>query len=223
MTGTLRDGGTGPRAYGEAIGVYLALGIDRLADRSSTICGWDVGYAKIRNTFGRQAIPMVWDFAEGNVFSRSTGNFESLLEWIVEFLGSAVSVVDGSCSQKDASSQNLTYEKLVSTDPPYYDNIGYADLSDFFYVWLRRSLRSTFPDLFTTVAVPKTGELVATPYRHGSKGKSRSLLHGRYDSSDGAVGTTGTFRLPGYHLLCLQAVRNQGRCRHVQHRLGDFP
>ena len=135
----LREGGAGPRAYAEAVGVYLALGIDRLADRSSTICGWDVGYAKIRNTFGRQAIPMVWDFAEGNVFSRSTGNFESLLEWIVEFLGSAVSVVDGSCSQKDASSQNLTCEKLVSTDPPYYDNIGYADLSDFFYVWLRWS------------------------------------------------------------------------------------
>ena len=172
----LRDGGTGAEAYTEAVGVYLGIGIDRLADRSSTICGWDVGYRKIRNTFGRQAIPMVWDYAEGNVFSNSTGNFASQLEWIEKFLVEVPATVYGSSSQMDASSQNRTQYKVVSTDPPYYDNIGYADLSDFFYVWLRKSLRPIFPDLFATLAVPKAEELVATPYRHGDKKKAEAFF-----------------------------------------------
>ena len=127
----LHDGGTGAAAYSEAVGVYLGIGIDRLADRSSTICSWDVGYTKIRNTFGRQAIPMVWDYAEGNAFSNSTGNFTSLLGWVEKFLVEAPATGYGSSSQMDASSQDRTQHKVVSTDPPYYDNIGYADLSDF--------------------------------------------------------------------------------------------
>ena len=173
----LRDGGNGATAYAEAVGVYLGIGIDRLADRSSTICGWDVGYTKIRNTFGRQAIPMVWDYAEGNVFSNSTGNFVSLLEWVEKFLIEVPATVYGSSTQMDASSQDRTqYYKVVSTDPPYYDNIGYADLSDFFYVWLRKSLRPIFPDLFATLAVPKAEELVATPYRHGDKKKAEAFF-----------------------------------------------
>ena len=172
----LRSGGTGATAYGEAIGMYLGIGIDRLADRSSTICSWDVGYTKIRNTFARQAIPMTWDYAEGNVFSNSTGNFASLLEWIEKFLVEAPATGYGSSSQMDASSQDCTQHKIVSTDPPYYDNIGYADLSDFFYVWLRRSLRPVFPDLFATLAIPKAEELVATPYRHGSKAAAEAFF-----------------------------------------------
>ena len=139
----LRDGGAGATAYAEAVGVYLCMGVNRLADRSSTICSWDVGYAKIRNTFSRQAIPMTWaGYAEGNVFSDSTGAFSSLLEWIEKFLVGAPATVYGASSQEDASSQNRTEQKLVSTDPPYYDNVGYADLSDFFYVWLRYPHRS---------------------------------------------------------------------------------
>ena len=172
----LNDGGTGATAYGEAIRMYLGIGIDRLADRSSTICSWDVGYTKIRNTFARQAIPMTWDYAEGNVFSNSTGNFASLLEWIEKFLVEAPATGYGSSSQMDASSQDCTQHKVVSTDPPYYDNIGYADLSDFFYVWLRRSLRPVFPDLFATIAIPKAEELVATPYRHGSKDAAEAFF-----------------------------------------------
>jgi len=165
----LRDGGTGATAYAEAVGVYLGLGVDRLADRSSTICGWDSGFTKIRNTFGRQALPMTWDYAEGNPFSDSTGNFAALLEWVEKFLTDSPAAPNGLAAQQDASAQSVSVDKLVSTDPPYYDNIGYADLSDFFYVWLRRSLRPVFPDLFATLAVPKAEELVATPYRHGSK------------------------------------------------------
>ena len=172
----LRDGGTGATAYAEAVGVYLGLGIDRLADRSSTICGWDSGFTKIRNTFGRQAIPMTWDYAEGNAFSESTGNFSSLLEWVEKFLVEAPSRQRGLVVQQDASTQSISADKLVSTDPPYYDNIGYADLSDFFYVWLRRSLRPVFPELFATLAVPKAEELVATPYRHGSKEKAETFF-----------------------------------------------
>lgn len=172
----LNEGGTGATAYAEAVGVYLAFGVDRLADRSSTICGWDTGYTKIRNTFGRQAIPMTWDYCEGNAFSASSGNFEDLLEWVQKFLLQAPASPHGAVSQSDAQTQTIAASKVVSTDPPYYDNIGYADLSDFFYVWLRRSLKPVFPDLFSTVAVPKSEELVATPYRHGSKDKAEAFF-----------------------------------------------
>jgi putative DNA methylase len=172
----LRDGGTGATAYAEAVGVYLSLGVDRLADRSSTICGWDSGFTKIRNTFGRQALPMTWDYAEGNPFSDSTGNFAALLEWVEKFLVESPAVPNGLAAQQDASAQAISADKVISTDPPYYDNIGYADLSDFFYVWLRRSLRPVFPDLFATLAVPKAEELVATPYRHGSKEKAEKFF-----------------------------------------------
>ena len=172
----LDAGGRGAEAYAEAVGMYLALGVDRLSDRSSTICTWDSGFTKIRNTFGRQAIPMTWDFAEGNAFSDSSGNFSSLLEWVEKFLTAAPATPAGHATQQDASLQTRSADKLVSTDPPYYDNIGYADLSDFFYVWLRRSLHPVFPTLFATVAVPKAEELVATPYRHGGKEKAEAFF-----------------------------------------------
>ncbi len=165
----LRDGGTGARAYAEAVGLYLALGVDRLADYQSSISTWIVSLQAIRNTFARQAIPMTWDFAEGNPLSSSTGSFASLLRWIEKALTATLSVARGKAIQADASAQQLTSGKVISTDPPYYDNIGYADLSDFFYVWLRRALKPSFPALFGTLAVPKTEELVATPYRHGTR------------------------------------------------------
>jgi putative DNA methylase len=165
----LDAGGTGALAYAQAVGVYLGFGVDRLADRSSTICSWDSGYTKIRNTFGRQAIPMTWDYCEGNVFSQSSGNFEDALEWVQKFLIQAPAYMHGTVTQSDAQTQTVSAAKLISTDPPYYDNIGYADLSDFFYVWLRKSLKPIYPDLYATLAVPKAEELVATPYRHGNK------------------------------------------------------
>lgn len=171
----LRDGGT--EEYAKAVVTYLAIAIDRLADRGSTICSWDVGYTKIRNTFGRQAIPMTWDFAEGNPFSNSTGCFSSMLEWIYkciqEFPANIYSLVQSHDAQTDCGVRNL----MVSTDPPYYDNIGYADLSDFFYVWMRRSLKRFYPDIFKTMLVPKAEELVATPYRFdGSKTKAKDFF-----------------------------------------------
>ena len=171
----LGDGGTGAMAYGDAVGVLLAFGGSRMADRHSSLCRWQpnpTGYApKISNTFGRQALPMVWDYAEGNPFSASSGNLLDAIGLIVKVVQTSLTAnVSGTAFQSDAQQQVLSRGKVVSTDPPYYDNIGYADLSDFFYVWLRRSLQSVFPDLFATMAVPKAEELVATPYRQARRG-----------------------------------------------------
>lgn len=176
----LRDGGTGAMAYAEAVGVYLAFALSRSVDRGSTVCSWDNSpkMEALRNTFGRQAIPMVWDFAEGNPYSESSGNWMNNVEWGAKAVTSLPGSADGHAGQADAASQETSRDKVVSTDPPYYDNIGYADLSDFFYVWLRRSLRSVYPDLFATLAVPKAEELVATPYRHGSKEKAERFFLG---------------------------------------------
>ena len=172
----LRDGGTGAQAYAEAVGVYLAFAVDKCADYWSGICSWHSSGEKMRNTFGRQAIPMVWDYTEANPFCDSTGNWMAMVNWTWKALETVAARAGGSAAQDDAQSQSISADKIVSTDPPYYDNIGYADLSDFFYVWLRRSLRPVFPDLFATLAVPKAEELVATPYRHGSKEKAEQFF-----------------------------------------------
>ena len=172
----LRDGGTGATAYAEAVVVYLAMAVDKVADRNSTVCAWASLREHARNTFGRQAIPMVWDFAESNAFSDSSGNFEGGVVSIVSGLGSVNPSGVGHGRQVDAQSQAISAFKVISTDPPYYDNIGYADLSDFFYVWLRYSLKLVFPELFATLAVPKAEELVATPYRHGSKEQAETFF-----------------------------------------------
>lgn len=164
----LEDGGRGAEAYADAVATYLALAVDKLADYSSTICSWHSGRDTIRNTFARQAIPMVWDFAEANPLSRSTGNFLGAIEWVAGVVEAVPCCRVGTAKQLDATKVlNGMISPVVSTDPPYYDNIGYADLSDFFYVWLRRSLLKVFPSICSTLLVPKDQELVATPYRFG--------------------------------------------------------
>ena len=169
----LDAGGDGATAYAEAVGVYLAFLVSRLADFNSTVCGWIPVVQATRNTFARQAIPMSWDFAEINLFGDWLANVNAAIEKVVYPLDESFPLVTGSCAssaiQADAQTQTVSANKVISTDPPYYDNIGYADLSDFFYVWLRRSLRPIFPKLYATLAVPKAEELIATPYRHGSK------------------------------------------------------
>lgn len=174
----LRDGGTGANAYAEAVGVYLSLGTSKSADYWSSICTWrsDPKNLGVGHVFARQAIPMAWDYAEGNPFSASSGNYLVSLDWIARSIEVLPSYSTGASSQSDAGKQTIIRNKVISTDPPYYDNIGYADLSDFFYVWLRRSLKLVFPDLFATLAVPKGEELVATPYRHGSKEKAEAFF-----------------------------------------------
>ncbi|RMG33562.1 MAG: DUF1156 domain-containing protein, partial [Gammaproteobacteria bacterium] len=173
----LRDGGTGAAAYAEAVGVYLGIACSRATDAWAAQVSWRNGVEATRGTFSRQALPMVWDFAEASPFSSSCGNWDgACLDWVAKALLALPREGDGHVLQRDAATQNESTNKLISTDPPYYDNIGYADLSDFFYVWLRRSLRPVFPDLFATLAVPKAEELVATPYRHGGKEQAETFF-----------------------------------------------
>ena len=163
----LADGAT--EDYANAVATYLALGVSRLANRSSTICFWDTTGENVQQVFARQAIPMTWDFAEGNPFSSSTGNFLGQLEYLLNVLENLPTQVSrGEVSQLDVRTGAWPVTSpLVFTDPPYYDNISYADLSEFFYVWLRRCAAAIYPDLFRTVRTPKTGELNASPYRFG--------------------------------------------------------
>lgn len=175
---SLSADGSGARAYGEAVGVYLAFALDKGANLWSSICGWMNDRGAFRETFARQAIPMTWDFAEANPFSNSGGNFLMFVERSTDvLLYLPASNRPGLVSQFDAQSDCGLRNIMVSSDPPYYDNIGYADLSDFFYVWMRRSLKDTYPKLFRTMLVPKAEELVATPYRfEGSTEKARDFF-----------------------------------------------
>ncbi len=175
----LREGGTGATAYGEAVGVCLGMAVGRTSNSCCSLSRWQNTGDFVAGVFARQAIPMLWDYADTNVFSTSTQNWMAQIDWIAEATetlpidprhshavqGNAVSMVLGPRGSPGGGYRAL----LISTDPPYYDNVGYADLSDFFYVWLRRSLRPIFPDLFSTLATPKAEELIATPYRHTSK------------------------------------------------------
>lgn len=159
-------GGLGASSYADSIATCLALATDKSADYNSSLCGWISGGETLRSTFGRQAISMSWDYCEANIIGEATGSFLSVVGQMQKSLALAPAIGGGQIVQFDAQRVDIA-GKVVSTDPPYYDNISYADLSDFFYVWLRRSARSIFPSLFATVAVPKAEELVATPYRHG--------------------------------------------------------
>jgi len=174
----LDQGGTGATAYAQAVGVYLGFLVDQVANHASTVCGWNHPNTQMRSVFSRQAIPMTWDYAEANVFSDSSGSFNNLFERQIKGFEALGAPTKGVAEQADAAKQNISVSKVISTDPPYYDNIGYADLSDFFYVWLRRTLRPIFPSLFATMAVPKAEELIATPYRHGSKSKAEEFFLG---------------------------------------------
>ncbi|MEH2285866.1 DUF499 domain-containing protein [Nostoc sp.] len=175
----LCEGGKGATAYADAVATYLAIAVDRMSDYSSTICSWNSGRDNIRNTFARQAIPMTWDFAEVNPLSESTGNFIGAVDWIAKVVEISPCSTQGFVQRIDATKSDIYAKSIVvSTDPPYYDNIGYADLSEFFYVWLRRSLNFIYPDLFSTIIIPdKERELVATPYRFGgSKQKAKEFF-----------------------------------------------
>ncbi len=172
----LRDGGTGATAYADAVAVYLAFAVSKMTNIGSSIASWMSDRGAFRETFARQAIPMTWDFAEANTFADTGGSFAIAIEKGSMAIDAFPSSTVAAAAQVDAASQTVSAGKVVSTDPPYYDNIGYADLSDFFYVWLRRSLRPVFPELFATLAVPKAEELVATPYRHGSKDKAETFF-----------------------------------------------
>ncbi len=171
----LFDGGTGAMAYAEAVGVYLALALDRMGNTVCTIARWTPIREQTVTVFARQAIPMTWDFPDVNPFAGAAGDYGVAVDGVIKGMTRATEP-SGFAGQQDAASQSISIDKIVSTDPPYYDNIGYADLSDFFYIWLRRSLRSTYPELFATLAAPKAGELIAVPYHHGGKRQAEAFF-----------------------------------------------
>jgi len=186
----LRNLGTGAQAYAEAVSVYLAFAVDRCSDFNNSIARWNSSNEKVMNLFARQAIPMTWDFAEADIMGNVVGGFQPATIFISECIERLPCNKLGEIFVSNAQSIIFDRYTVISTDPPYYDNIGYADLSDFFFVWLRRSLRQVYPDLFSVLSTPKDEELVATPYRHGSKEKA------------------DTFFLQGMK----QAIANMARC-----------
>ena len=154
--------------YGKAVATYLAFAVDKTAEGSTALCTWSPLPTKLHvvSTFGRQALPMVWDFAEANPFADSSGNFERMTQLVAKVLDrGACGKGAGVAQQLDAQQLDPEAGVIACTDPPYYDNIGYADLADFFYVWLRRSLGATYSAMFSTLLTPKSQELVASPHR----------------------------------------------------------
>jgi putative DNA methylase len=176
----LEGAGSGAKAYAEAVGVYLALAVDKAADRNTTLCSWETKMDRMRNTFGRQALSMVWDFAETNPYAGAGGDIKGTAESVCEVLDTLVppGAHPGQVLQADArlAPAHLPAQRIFSSDPPYFDNVPYADLADFFYVWLRRATRSVLPTLFGTMLVPKEAELVADPLRHGGRAAAESFF-----------------------------------------------
>lgn len=164
----LEGGGTGAEAYADAVATYLGMGVSRTTDLNNSLVTWSNGRDQARNLFARQAIPMAWDFVEVSPFARAAGDLSIATETQAEAIENLPALASAGALQADAASRDYT-GFVVSTDPPYYDNIGYSDLSDFFYVWLRRSLRNVHPSLFASMLAPKAEELVANPYRHGGR------------------------------------------------------
>jgi len=185
----LDAGGSGALAYAQSVAVFLAFAVDRCADFSNTVTRWVPGNQKVMNLFGKQAIAMTWDFPEAALLENTVGGFLPAASYIADCIETLPrSGGMGFALQENASTNITSASKEVSTDPPYYDNIGYADLSDFFYVWLRRGIREIFPNIFATVAVPKAEELVATPARHGGSDAAESFFLGGDDARYPALG-----------------------------------
>lgn len=179
----LEDGGTGAAAYADAVATYLGLAVSKVADVCNALCMWSPAADQAVHLFGRQAIPMVWSFAETNPLSlKSAGGLTTTISGMAKVIRTlGVSKALGTAVQADAATRDYS-NAVISTDPPYYDNIGYSDLSDFFYVWQRRSLKSIHPRLQGTLLVPKSEELVANPYRHGSSQLAETFFENGFNS-----------------------------------------
>ena len=212
-----QDGGNDD--YADAVCTYLALAIGREADMCSSSDRWHTSGEKVTGVFGRQAIPMIWDFAESNPFSDSTGNWMAHIEWIAKVVERLPANLNSSTvHQADASTTIHAQDgPVIVTDPPYYDNIGYADLSDFFYVWLRPLLRDIYPDLFAGILTPKDEEITAIPSRFDDP---RQRFEDLLNKTLKMIRERCSLRISLLHLLRLQATR-RGAGRQGIHRLGD--
>ena len=175
----LRDGGSGATAYADAVVTYLAFVIDRCADKWNSLVEWQPGGGLVGHLFSRQAIPMVWDYAEANPFSSSTANWGGILNRVSKSITGLPTTGMGIVLQQDARERLEDVDSpMICTDPPYYDNVPYADISDFFYVWLRHNLAEVWPDETATLLTPKAEELVANPHRAGSREAAREHFEG---------------------------------------------
>lgn len=172
----LDAGGTGATAYADGVATMLGIAVSRTSNTLNSLVVWSNSRDQSVNLFSRQAIPMTWDFPEVNPFAGAAGDFASTTASLSKSLPTKKVGNAGFVQQQDAQHQKTSRDKVISTDPPYYDNIAYADLSDFFYVWMRRSLKGVFPSLFATISVPKTEELVATAYRHGGREQAEAFF-----------------------------------------------
>lgn len=199
----LRDGGTGAAAYAEAVATYLACVLDRMVYYGSSLTTWLPKDNALRDCMPRQALAMVWDFAEGNPFGKSSGDVTTCVNAVSNYLDVATPHRSAVASQADAR-VGRAGAFIISTDPPYYDNISYAELSDYFYSWLRRSLRQIYPDLFATLGVPKAEELVATAYRHGSKENAEAFF---LEGMTSALRSLATQALPGFPITVYYAFK----------------
>ena len=163
-------------AYANDVSVYLSFAVDRCADFGNTCTRWVAGNQKVMNLYGKQAIAMTWDFPEAAVLENVVGGFGPAVDFISKCILKLPQKGLAFAEQQNAMTSRISSGKVISTDPPYYDNIGYADLSDFFYVWMSRSLKDIYPELFSTLGVPKVDELIATPFRHGSKKQAEAFF-----------------------------------------------
>lgn len=218
----LENGGTGAEAYADAVATYLALGVSRTTDYSSNLCSWHNTGEKMRNVFGRQAIPMVWDYTEVNPFSSSSGNFRGQIEWVAKALAHTPAGAPGEALQVSATTRDYR-DLVISTDPPYYDNIGYSDLSDFFYVWLRRSLASIHGKTVGTMLTPKAEELVANPYRHDGKAGAEKFFVEGFNSVFKRIRETANTDVPltVYYAYKQQDTKTDGTTSTGWHTLLD--
>lgn len=167
-TKSFNDGGRGARAYGDAMRILLAIGVSRLVNRASSLCIWHANANKVEQVFSMQAYKMTWLFAEANPFGGASGSFSGQVDYLAKVI-EGTPTGTGHVTQGPAQELVLERGVVVSTDPPYYDAVPYADLSDFFLVWLRHMLAGTLPNMFPTVLSPKTDELVADSKRHHGK------------------------------------------------------
>lgn len=200
----LEAGGLGATAYADAVAVYLAFSVDRCANTLCSIARWSPDREQTVTVFARQAIPMTWDFPDVNPFSGAAGDFGVSIKSICKGIANLPAVGAGEITQRDAGVKPPFRPVVISTDPPYYDNIGYADLSDFFYVWMRRALRSFFPNMFSTMLVPKAEELVASPYRHGGKDAAEKFF---LDGMKKVIGGWAEIAEPSFPLTIYYAFK----------------
>lgn len=217
---SLEVGGTGAKAYADAISTYLALATSRTADLSNSLATWSTGRDQARNLFSRQAIPMSWDYVEVNPFAGAAGDVSVSVETAAKAIERLPASSDSSADQANAMARDYS-GLVISTDPPYYDNIGYSDLSDFFYVWLRRSLQNVQTQTVSTMLTPKNEELVANPYRHDGRAGAEEFFVQGFNSVFRKIrdGANPSVPLTVYYAYKQQDTRDAGTSSTGWHTL----